>query len=141
MKGKAIRIVERNDRSFSFPQLEKYRSMSNILGDIRRILETNTSASKDNKTQITVVCSPISHELQMLFSMCMCKEMSINRKVIYLNLKECSGFYQVFGDIQSRDLEDLMTVIQKPEVTLEEYDSFAEWYNESKRNGYIKDDA
>ena len=24
---------------------------------------------------------------------------------------------------------------------LEEYDSFAEWYNESKRNGYIKEDA
>ncbi len=121
MEGKAICMVDCKREDFLHPQIEKYRSMSSILTDVRQIVAMNLGEKGTKEAHVLVVCSPISHELQILFSMCLCKELSLSRNTLYVNLRELSGFYQIFGDVTGKDFEDLVTAIQKPEIQLRDY--------------------
>ena len=121
MGGKAVRLVDQYDMNFTFPQLEKYRSMTSLLSEIRQMINRDLGIARNSKTRVMVVCSPISHELQMLFSMCLCKEWSIKRNVLYVNLRELSGFYQIFDEGTEKDLEDLLIAMQDSKIELNNY--------------------
>lgn len=62
--------------------------------------------------EVVGVFSPVRHEMQMFFSVLYAQNMAQNRKVLYLNLMEFSGFSAFFGE-EEYDLEEVILQLRE----------------------------
>lgn len=92
--------------------VKKYQSAENLLGQISTILwqEKNRDRSLffEKPAELIGIYSPVHHEDQMLFGMTMAQILGEEQKVLYVNLMEHSGFYQLTETKISEDVGDLI---------------------------------
>ena len=117
--GRVARLVERADGQGGL-QIEKYQSMPGLVSQVMGLFSIEQRSTGTGEKKMICVCSPVHHELQMLFSLCLAKEMSNRDKVLYVNLSESSGFSRLFGQ-EGKDLEDLLAVVGRPGLVLENF--------------------
>ncbi len=92
--------------------VSKYQSVKKLFCQISSMLwkesEKEDGRFPENTAELIGVYSPVHHESQMIFSMTMAQIFGESQKVLYINLMEHSGFYQlVKGDI-TEDIGDLI---------------------------------
>lgn len=89
----------------------KYQSVEKLLSQIVSILWQEEMEQQrhfpENMAELIGVYSPIGYEGQMLFSMTMAQILSEEKKVLYVNLMEHSGFYHLTGTDTAEDVGDL----------------------------------
>lgn len=92
--------------------VKKYQSAENLLGQISTILwqgkNKNCSVFFEKPAELIGIYSPVHHEDQMLFGMTMAQILGEEQKVLYVNLMEHSGFYQLTETKISEDVGDLI---------------------------------
>lgn len=96
----------------------KYQSMDVITQKMQLLAETKwrkgDAGIAQRDLEVVGVFSPVRHEMQMLFSLIYARNAARERKVLYINLLEFSGFSEVFGDTEY-DLGD--AILQMREDT------------------------
>lgn len=66
------------------------------------------AAIRYKRLKVTGVCSPIGHEMQQLFSVLYAVNLGREKKILYVNLLEYSGFGELFGQTGGCDMADLL---------------------------------
>lgn len=96
----------------NLPVVAKYQSVEKLFAQISALLWQEGTEGEDSLPEHTAeligVYSPVCCENQMLFSMTMAQILGEREKVLYVNLMEHSGFYQVTGEEISEDVGDLL---------------------------------
>ena len=67
------------------------------------------------------VCAPVHHEMQQLFSVLYAQQMAEEKKVLYLNFLEYSGFCELFGQYGEYDMGDLVLRLRNKNLTAEKF--------------------
>lgn len=96
----------------------KYQSMCTILHEIYLLAEGEDGTGQMMETvagriEVIGVCSPVRHEMQMLFSFLYAVAAAKERKVLYINLMENSGFRKLYGTAGESDLGDVILSLRK----------------------------
>lgn len=65
------------------------------------------------KLEIIGVYSPIGHEMQMPFSMVLSSVLAKQRRILYINLMQNTGFLQLFDSQAEYDIGDLTLRLMK----------------------------
>lgn len=98
----------------------KYQSMDVITQKMWAMAEAKWPGEKTVSSvsgiEVVGVFSPISHELQMLYSLLYAKNRARERKVLYVNLIEFSGFSNIFGE-REYDLGDVILSLREKELS------------------------
>ena len=93
-------------------EIYKFQAVSQIIDEIvelRQLKSAGTSIRKSNeKSKMIGVYSPISHELQLPFSMALGQGNKINGRVLFLDLEEISILPKLVGKTCDRNLMDLL---------------------------------
>jgi len=109
-----------NDEQISYTG--KYQSMDVITKKMWMMAESKWSMAKftsgDSDIEVVGVFSPIGHELQMFFSLLYAKNRAKERRVLYINLMEFSGFSEIFGRTET-DLGDMILSLREQEISKE----------------------
>lgn len=96
----------------NLPSVKKYQSAEKLFGQITALLwqQENTGAEvlPEHTAELIGVYSPVGCENQMLFSMTLAQILGEREKVLYVNLMENSGFYDMTGEETSEDVGDLL---------------------------------
>ena len=116
---KVIRLVEVKDKRPGI-QLRKYQKAGTLINEVKTVFSISGGEKLKGTGNIICVLSPSRHELQMLYSMCLCKQLSIHSKTLYLNLSEYSGFLSLFGSEDAANIEDLFSELESG-IPLERY--------------------
>ena len=93
----------------------KYQSMDGIIRQMQMMTEIKWGCKEEqcNKVvEVIGVCSPIKHEMQMLFSLLYAKNEGRRNKVLYINLLEFSGFSEIFEEAES-DIGDVIMRVRE----------------------------
>jgi len=96
----------------------KYQSMDVITQKMQMLTETKWSHGEVRMLQspeVVGVVSPVSHEMQMLFSLLLARNISHEKKVLYINMLEFSGFTEIFKDTEY-DLSDAILHVRAEDV-------------------------
>lgn len=100
----------------------KYQAVSSMMSAIAEL--PLAGGQKDEqwinaiKGEVIGVYSPVSHEGQMMFSMTLSQLLGEDKKVLYLNFMENSGFSQIYHIEAARGLSDiLMAVMGQRDIT------------------------
>ena len=100
----------------------KYQSMDVITKKMQTMAEAAWKVGDRSmafrELEVVGIFSPVKHEMQMLFSLLYAKNMGRDRKVLYINLLEFSGFSEIFGDTEY-DLGDAILQVREPTVRVE----------------------
>lgn len=92
--------------------VSKYQSAEKLLCQISAMLwqeeRNERQMIPENTAELIGIYSPVHHEDQMLFSMTMAQILGESKKVLYVNLMEHSGFYQLTREEVSEDIGDLV---------------------------------
>lgn len=97
----------------------KYQSMDvitqkmQILANVKHSYSDRTALRRN--PEIVGVISPVSHEMQILFSLLLARNMARAQKVLYVNLLEFAGFTEIFNDTEY-DLSDAILQVREAEV-------------------------
>jgi len=112
----------------------KYQSMDVITQKMQMLTDTKWSRGEVRMLQnpeVVGVVSPVSHEMQMLFSLLFACNVAREKRVLYVNMLEFSGFTEMFKDAEY-DLSDAILQVRETEVKEErlraciyELDSFS----------------
>lgn len=87
----------------------KYQSVERILNRIPSLKETKASIKKSNeKSRIVGVYSPISHELQLPFTMALSQSYRTHGNVLFIDLEELSIMPKLIGQKNDFNLMDLL---------------------------------
>lgn len=89
----------------------KYQSMDEITRQMYMLVEPEMEIIPGMASRVFGIISPARHEMQMLFSLLYAKNLAEKAKVLYLNLMEFSGFYEIFGEKQY-DLTDAILAMR-----------------------------
>ena len=119
-ESKVVRLVERKNFQIE-KQVLKYQKVSKLLDEIKRLFSIDAVNVDRDKSKIICVSSPARHELQMLYSMCLCKELSINARILYINFCSNSGFLSLFQNGTEKNLEDLFSEINEESFLLDDF--------------------
>ena len=84
--------------------------------------------------EVIGVYSPMRHEMQLPFSIVLSEILSEKRKVLYVNLMEYSGFYELFGLTEGYDLGDIFLRLRNGRLSPE---TFRRSVYGTDRMGYI----
>lgn len=102
----------------------KYQSMDVITQKMQSLAEAKRHGGETGMAQreleVVGVFSPVHHEMQMLFSLLLARNTAKERKVLYINILEFSGFSEIFGDTEY-DLGDVVLQIREEEVKAERF--------------------
>lgn len=102
----------------------KYQSMDKIIRKMQMMAEAEERKGKTSVVQRTFevvgVFSPVRHEMQMLFSMLFAGNAGKERRVLYVNLLEFSGFSEMFGETEY-DLSDAVLQVRESEIRMERF--------------------
>lgn len=100
------------EKSFAdCPYVAKYQSAEMLFGQISAMLwqeDAKEEELPERTSEMIGIYSPMHHENQMLFSMTMAQILGENQKVLYVNLMEHSGFYQLMHMEVTEDIGDLI---------------------------------
>ena len=92
--------------------VSKYQSAENLFRQISSMLwkesEEQTKRYPEHTAELIGIYSPVHHESQMVFSMTMAQILGESQKVLYINLMEHSGFYQLVNEEITEDIGDLI---------------------------------
>ncbi len=102
----------------------KYQSVEKILNKIPILKETKASIKKSNeKSRIIGVYSPVSHELQLPFSMALAQSYRTNGNVLFIDLEELSIMPKLIGNQNDFNLMDFLYEINtnSKEVNISKY--------------------
>ena len=127
--GKNRKYQEYAAEKTAFPEEEvwhilKYQSTEEIvrqmylLTDVRRRKEQILMGTP--KAEIIGIFSPVKHEMQMMFSLLYAENLSKERKTLYVNFMEYSGFSRLFGTEKEYDLGDLVLQLRDGQLHQEE---------------------
>ena len=98
----------------------KYQSMEMIIQKMQVLADTRHNYDDVRvlcrNTEVVGVVSPVSHEMQWLFSMLFARNAAKERKVLYVNLLEFAGFTEIFRDMEY-DLSDAVLQIREKEIS------------------------
>lgn len=103
----------------------KYQSAEAILHEMymmcekEEVLSLQENGETFSGVEIIGVYSPIQHEMQVPFSVTMASLLAEKKKVLYLNLMECSGLLEIFQWEGERDLGDLLVKVHQNRLTEE----------------------
>ncbi|MGN0482203.1 MAG: hypothetical protein ACI4HI_01495 [Lachnospiraceae bacterium] len=94
----------------------KYQEAGEILRQLffgwqKHQKETQSWRSFGHEKQIIGVYAPGGHEMQLPFSVLLGKELAREKKVLYLNLMECSGLSCFLQEEWKKDLSDLAAML------------------------------
>ncbi len=102
----------------------KYQSMDVITQKMQLLSEAKERKGKvgvaQRELKIVGIFSPVRHEMQMLFSLLLARNIARGEKVLYINLMEFSGFTEVFGNTEY-DLGDVILQVRSAEVKVERF--------------------
>ena len=115
-----VRFVERWSEK-QVGQIKKYQKASDIVSELKRMLSINETCDNFDKGKLIGIVNPACHELHMLYSMCLCKEVSIRQKSLYVSLYSNSGLSLLFCEDEETDMEDLLADLVAGNVELERY--------------------
>lgn len=96
----------------------KYQSMDVITQKMQTLADTKWSHGEVRMLQnpeVVGVISPVFHEMQMLFSLLLARNVAREKRVLYVNMLEFSGFTEMFKDAEY-DLSDAILQIRETEV-------------------------
>lgn len=103
---------EREERMADCPFVAKYQSAEKLFCQISSMVWQKNEKQKaqlpEKASELIGIYSPVDHESQMLFSMTMAQVLGEEQKVLYVNLMEHSGFYQLTNAKNSEDVGDLV---------------------------------
>lgn len=102
--------IEEESCSFT----SKYQSMDEITRQMFLLTESEIGHMMTQTAEVIGVISPIRHEMQLPFSLLYLKNLSEKAKVLYLNLMEFSGFYEIFGE-KEYDISDVILSMREAE--------------------------
>lgn len=103
----------------------KYQSVETILHEMYVMCEKEEGTPLQengevfSKVEVIGVCSPVQHEMQVPFSVTMASMLAEKKKVLYLNLMECSGLLEIFQWEGERNLGDLLVKVHQNRLTEE----------------------
>lgn len=105
----------------SCARIFRYQSMEGILHEMQVLTagrtETAESEPEGTRMEIIGVYSPVSHEMQMPFSVVLAEYLSQTKKVLYVNLLKYSGFLELFGLAGEYDLGDITLSLRNKRLT------------------------
>ena len=93
-------VKESVDYEEIYTFIPKYQSMEEITRQMYLLVEPETESMSQMIAKVIGVISPIRDEMQLPFSLLLCKNLAEQEKVLYLNLTEFSGFYELFEERQ-----------------------------------------
>lgn len=102
------------------PVLFKYQPADRILREIHAYIG-RLGKSVDRKSifadekQLIAVYSPWNHRLRTPLALTAAEELSLEKKVLYLNFSVCSGFSRSIGLEQNMDMGDLFYLLRESE--------------------------
>lgn len=92
--------------------VKKYQSAETLFRQISAMLWQETKNGRkeifEKPAEMIGIYSPVHHEDQILFGMAMSQILAEDRKALYVNLMEHSGFYRLMGVEISEDIGDLI---------------------------------
>lgn len=101
----------------------KYQPMEQVLHEMYALLGREADGTSKKMAagglEIIGVCSPCGHEMQMMFSALYAVQMGKEKKVLYLNFQEFSGFLEVFGMAGERDMGDVVIRLRNESLSPE----------------------
>ena len=112
---------EENDEGIC--SIDRYQSMDSILHRIYCMTEQECIPEllkRGGKTEYIGVCSPVRHEMQMLFSLVYASELAKEHRVLYLNFLEFSGFYEMCDIEDGLDVGDLILALRSNRIRREQ---------------------
>ena len=126
MKKKYILCENSEERSYE-NGIYKYQSMDDILREIPELVgikeKKASTKNLENKSKFIGVYSPISHELQMPFSLALSNSLKDKGNVLFLDLEEISILPSLIGCEIDRNLMDLLYELstENENLILEDY--------------------
>lgn len=121
MQSYVKETVEMGDEQIVFTS--KYQSMDiitkqmQLMAGVKGIHRIPTLASRE--LDVVGVFSPVKHEMQMMFSLLYAKNAARDRKVLYINLLDFSGFSEIYGE-REYDLGDAILQIREEDFKVEQ---------------------
>lgn len=103
----------------------KYQSAEAILHEMYFMCDQNEAgvSQRDNalqgKLEVIGIYSPVQHEMQVPFSMTLASFLAERKKVLYLNLMECTGMLEIFRLEGEQNLGDLLAKLHQNRLTEE----------------------
>ena len=110
--------------SASENHIYKYQAIDRLVSSIKEIdalgLEnTGANETSENKAKVIGVYSPVSHELQLPFSMALSESIRDGGRVLFLDLEELSIMPGLIGNDRGKNLMDLIYEISTNAETVE----------------------
>lgn len=104
----------------------KYQPMEAILHEIMAVTGgkktgKETFTGSPAKLEVIGVYSPVSHEMQMPFSMVLASVLAKQRRVLYINLMQNTGFLQLLDSQAEYDIGDLTLRLRKGTIESEHF--------------------
>ena len=101
----------------------KFQPMDAMLRKIYLMTDTKEHRKRGqyalSEMEVVGVCSPIHHEMQQLFSIVHAMQMSGQKRILYLNFLEYSGFLELFAQNCEYDMGDLIIRLRNGKLTSE----------------------
>lgn len=113
---------QKTDGPNHYPYIYKYQSMDLIVKEILAFYyeerEENTIMAQSGKARIIGIYSPINRCSKTSFALTMGQVLSKEKKVLYLNLEEYSGFTKLIGENENGTLSDLLYFYQQKKYSI-----------------------
>lgn len=123
MKEKDIKVIILSEGSFfaewqEYPSVYKYQSSEDILREVMcyygDVVQTEPALPGVKQgTELIGIYSPVRRTGRTTFAVTLGQVLAENRRVLYLNMEEYSGFAQLLGREVKADLADLMYFVRK----------------------------
>lgn len=106
-------------------EIFRYQPIETILHEVQALSGAGHIAAEAVKCmphlEVVGVCSPVRHEMQMLFSLVLAATLSERKKVLYVNLMEHSGFLELFDLTPQYDMGDIIVRLRNHRLTSETF--------------------
>ena len=103
----------------------RYQSMEVILHEVQVMTLTGAGSRRMENVgtgmEVIGVYSPICHEMQMPFSMVLSSVLAKQRRILYINLMQNTGFLQLFDSQAEYDIGDLTLRLRRGTTESEQF--------------------
>lgn len=108
------------------PRVFRYQNIDAIVHEIIAASQQNMPEKLSElrllQMEVVGIYSPCAHEMQMPFSLMMAgKRAAEGKKVLYINLMECSGYLELFDLEGERDMGDVLLKLRKHRLVPETF--------------------
>lgn len=103
----------------------KYQPMDIMVKQIYLLTDLKERTEKGqyalSELEVVGIWSPIHHEMQQLFSVLYALQMAQEKRILYLNFLEYSGFLELFSQSCEYDMGDLILRLRNESLTAEQF--------------------